>query len=371
MGNPESKAEQGNVAKPDNELRDSQISFDFRSTGVPNGHTHKPRSFETEARHSQNEFSRFSFNVMSQPGGHQKESRHVKIKMPDGMFESLHYSQDEKLTVAWLYSEYYRILISSFQSAKSSPGVELHNILLSSEDGDLNIDYVLADYGETLDKLPEGIKLIPFERYSVPGSLTLKDITIIKNIGVGGFSKVFLVRRNDTGQFSALKFVSKKDLKKNSKEEYAFNEKKLLTKLSHKFINKFLYSFQTSSYLCFGLEYCQGGSLYDMLKKHRNFSEEVVRVCIAQVSLAINYLHKKGVIYRDLKVAASDIGREHPDRQERQHQAVRLRPKQEGRRREGFERDVLRLSGLSITGSLKERGLQLHEGHLLSGCPHL
>lgn len=308
MGHPESKPEQGTLNHEDKDCRDSQLSFDFQSTGVPNGYTNKHRSLETEARQSQNEFSRFSFNVLGgYPSGHLRETRHVKIKMPDGMFESLHYCPEDKLTVAWLYSEYYRILISTFQSGKMSPGVELHNILLTCEDGDLNIDYLLADYGETLDKLPDGIKLVPFERYAVPGSLTLKDITIIKNIGVGGFSKVFLVRRNDTGHFSALKFVSKKDLKKNSKEEYAFNEKKLLTKLSHKFINRFLYSFQTNNVLCFGLEYCQGGSLYEMLKKQRSFSEEVVRVCIAQVSLALAYLHKKGVIYRDLKVGSSSL----------------------------------------------------------------
>jgi hypothetical protein len=308
MGNPESKVEQGQLAKADSDNRDSQLSFDFRSTGIPNGNPGKPRSFETDARHSQNEFSRFSFNVLGIPSSHQKELRHVKIKMPDGIFESLHYSPEDKLTVAWLYSEYYRILIGTFQSARSTPGVELHNILLASEDGDLNLDYTLADYGETLDKLPDGLKLVPFDRYAVPGSLTLKDVTIIKNIGVGGFSKVFLVRRNDTGHFSALKFVSKKDLKKNSKEEYAFNEKKLLTKLNHKFINRFLYSFQTPNVLCFGLEYCQGGSLYELLKKKKNFSEDVVRICIAQVSLALAYLHKKGVVYRDLKVADSSPG---------------------------------------------------------------
>lgn len=308
MGNPESKEEQGKQTKAESDNRDSQLSFDFRSTSVPNGHTGKQRSFETDARHSQNEFSRFSFNVLGTPSNHHKETRHVKIKMPDGIFESLHYSPEDKLTVAWLYSEYYRMLITSFQSARSTPGVELHTILLVSQDGDLNLDYLLADYGETLDKLPDGLKLVPFDRYNANGSLTLKDITIIKNIGVGGFSKVFLVRRNDTGHFSALKFVSKKDLKKNSKEEYAFNEKKLLTKLNHKFINKFLYSFQTNNVLCFGLEYCQGGSLYELMKKQKNFSEDVVRICIAQVSLALNYLHRKGVIYRDLKVNRSSIG---------------------------------------------------------------
>lgn len=306
MGNPESKQSENGTPAKDFMTHDGDMSIDFRSTGVPHGDFPKPKSLnDTEGRRSYNELSRFSFGAAGLSSGSRGETRHVKIKMPEGVYENLTYYLEDKPTVAWLYSEYFRILMNSHQSGKNGPGVELHKVLLCSESGDLNVDYVLADYGETLDKLPEGVKLVPFDRYATNGSLTLKDVTIIKNIGVGGFSKVFLVRRNDTGQFSALKFVSKKDLKKNSKEEYAFNEKKLLTKLNHKFINKFVYSFQTQNYLCFGLEYCHGGCLYDLLKKHRNFSEEVVRVCVAQVSLAMAYLHKKGVIYRDLKVDSS------------------------------------------------------------------
>lgn len=304
MANNESKQSNAEDQAKNSMMHDGDMSIDFRSTGLPQAANAKPKSLnDTEGRQSYSEASRFSFGAAGLSNGSRGESRHVKIKMIEGVYENLVYYLEDKPTVAWLYSEYYRMLISSVQPSKNGPGVELHKVLLCSESGDLNVDYILSDYSETLDKLPEGIKLVQYDKYNSNGSVTLKDVTIIKNIGVGGFSKVFLVRRNDTGQFSALKFVSKKDLKKNSKEEYAFNEKKLLTKLSHKFINKFLYSFQTQNFLCFGLEYCHGGCLFDLLKKHRNFSEDVVRVCIAQVGLSLAYLHKKGVIYRDLKVA--------------------------------------------------------------------
>ncbi len=49
------------------------------------------------------------------------------------------------------------------------------------------------------------------------------------------------------------------------------------------------------------LEYCPGGDLGKVLKKVRNFTEEIARIYICEVLLALEYLHSKNVMYRDLK----------------------------------------------------------------------
>ncbi len=49
------------------------------------------------------------------------------------------------------------------------------------------------------------------------------------------------------------------------------------------------------------LEYCPCGDIGDILKKEKRFSEEVARIYIAEILLAIEYLHSEGIIYRDLK----------------------------------------------------------------------
>jgi len=49
------------------------------------------------------------------------------------------------------------------------------------------------------------------------------------------------------------------------------------------------------------LEYCPGGDLGKVLKKERNFTEEIARIYICEVLLALEYLHSKNVMYRDLK----------------------------------------------------------------------
>ena len=49
-------------------------------------------------------------------------------------------------------------------------------------------------------------------------------------------------------------------------------------------------------------EYVNGGELYFHLSQERQFSEERTKFYGAEIICAINYLHKLGIIYRDLKV---------------------------------------------------------------------
>lgn len=61
------------------------------------------------------------------------------------------------------------------------------------------------------------------------------------------------------------------------------------------------YAFQSAEKLFLILEYCPCGDVGDILKKEKRFSEEVARIYIAEILLAIEYLHANGIIYRDLK----------------------------------------------------------------------
>lgn len=50
------------------------------------------------------------------------------------------------------------------------------------------------------------------------------------------------------------------------------------------------------------MEYVNGGELFFHLSKERQFSEDRTRFYGAEIICAIEYLHKRGIIYRDLKV---------------------------------------------------------------------
>jgi len=74
-----------------------------------------------------------------------------------------------------------------------------------------------------------------------------------------------------------------------------------MKKLDNPFIVSLNYAFQTPKYLYLVMEYWSGRDLSWHLDKSFYFSKEKARNCIAEVILAIEYLHSKNIIYRDLK----------------------------------------------------------------------
>ena len=65
----------------------------------------------------------------------------------------------------------------------------------------------------------------------------------------------------------------------------------------------FLSSLTSSlSRLFFVIECVNGGDLMFHMQRHRRLPEEHARFYSAEISLALNFLHERGVIYRDLKL---------------------------------------------------------------------
>jgi serine/threonine protein kinase len=75
------------------------------------------------------------------------------------------------------------------------------------------------------------------------------------------------------------------------------------------FIVRLHSTFQTSNKLFFVLEYCPGGELYRLLKFKKKFDEKVTKFYAAQVLEALDYLHKRGIVHRDLKLENLAIDR--------------------------------------------------------------
>ena len=71
--------------------------------------------------------------------------------------------------------------------------------------------------------------------------------------------------------------------------------------LNHPFLCNLHYAFQTSKQLFLVMDFCQGGELYFHIKQNKHFSEDVAKFYAAEIILALEYLHKKNIVYRDLK----------------------------------------------------------------------
>lgn len=78
-------------------------------------------------------------------------------------------------------------------------------------------------------------------------------------------------------------------------------ERKVLEKLSHPFLIKFYYAFQTKRRLNLILEYVQGGDLYSHLNKKGTIPEDDCKFYAAEILWALEYLHKNDLIFRGLK----------------------------------------------------------------------
>lgn len=60
------------------------------------------------------------------------------------------------------------------------------------------------------------------------------------------------------------------------------------------------FAFESSTFLV--LELCPNGSLMDMVKRRKGLTEPEVRFYTVQIAGAIKYMHRKGIIHRDLKM---------------------------------------------------------------------
>ena len=98
-----------------------------------------------------------------------------------------------------------------------------------------------------------------------------------------------------------MKVLNKGFLVKNQHLKYAISEANILKRASHPFVLKMHYSFQTPANLYMILDLCTGGDLAYHLGIREIFEENEARFFIAEVLLAIEYIHSLNVVYRDLK----------------------------------------------------------------------
>jgi serine/threonine protein kinase len=173
---------------------------------------------------------------------------------------------------------------------------------------------LIVDYGEPVDALlNEGDCLeCLFDMVDDFGSdsrrqpkdgVGIGDFSIVRVLGYGASSRVVQVSHKNTGQMHAIKVISKKRIMSNVKElERIVTEKRVLAKLSHPFVVSMQWSFQTAGHLFFVLDYCAGGELFYHLQQKGRFTEPDSRFYISEILLGLEYLHKQGVLYRDLKL---------------------------------------------------------------------
>jgi len=133
-------------------------------------------------------------------------------------------------------------------------------------------------------------------------NLSLKSLKWIATLGVGGFGRVELVTAGPSHDVAfALKKMKKNEIQDSKQQQHILNEKKIMQSCDSEFIVKLYRTYHDSKYLYMLMEPCLGGELWTLLRRSKRFSDSSAAFYVACVILAFDYLHAKGVIYRDLK----------------------------------------------------------------------
>lgn len=135
------------------------------------------------------------------------------------------------------------------------------------------------------------------------GKLSLSLFKRVKQLGSGDVGLVDLVQLQVAQMRYAMKTLEKSEMLERNKVGRVLTEEGILNQVDHPFVASLYGTIQTGTHLHFLMEYCEGGELYGLLTTQptKRLKEAHMRFYVAEVLVALQYLHLLGFIYRDLK----------------------------------------------------------------------
>ena len=132
--------------------------------------------------------------------------------------------------------------------------------------------------------------------------LFLDNYDVVKQIGKGGYGKVYQVRNKKSKEIYACKHLSKLSIKNLEKFEREIN---ILIKSDHPNIIRIIEIYESQRSLYIVMEECKGGEIFDRIIEHiqnkKMYSEKEAATIFKQVMSVIEYCHNNGICHRDLK----------------------------------------------------------------------
>ena len=164
--------------------------------------------------------------------------------------------------------------------------VELYS--LDKESFNLNLSDMMVNY-------------LNISLYLHDETVSLDDLLFIKEIGKGNYGSVSLVMNNKTKFPYAIKAISKYHIQIENLFENIELEKNILLKIDHPFITKLVKCLKDDKNIFFLLEYIKGKELFEVIRDIGFLNKEQTNFYIASMMIAIQYLHERKIIYRDIK----------------------------------------------------------------------
>lgn len=152
---------------------------------------------------------------------------------------------------------------------------------------------ILNDRRQSFAKLRSGAS--GMERVG-PSSFALQAL-----LGKGSFGEVYQVAHKRTQEVYAMKVLKKSRIIGRNLLRYARTERNILSFVRHPFIISLHWAFQTCSHLVLILQFCPGGNLQSLILREKKLREPLAQLYAAEILLALEYLHQRSIVFRDLK----------------------------------------------------------------------
>ena len=122
---------------------------------------------------------------------------------------------------------------------------------------------------------------------------------LVEKIGVGSYGTVYRAIHKRTGQLCAIKLIPvESGLDEN------IQEINTMTAFESEYLVKFYASFMTVETLWIVMEFCEAGSVADVITLCEScLSEEMIRSICYDVLSGLSYIHSLRKIHRDIKAA--------------------------------------------------------------------
>jgi len=131
--------------------------------------------------------------------------------------------------------------------------------------------------------------------------INIPGYTLIKEIGAGGMAVVYLAEQTLLERKVAIKILHQKlSIESDEFKKRFFVEGKVLAKLQHEYIVSIIDIGEADGMLYMAMEYVEGGTLTDWLKKQELTVDQAIQIC-SKTGLALHATHMQHIVHRDLK----------------------------------------------------------------------
>ncbi|MBD2702784.1 serine/threonine protein kinase [Spirosoma sp. BT702] len=134
---------------------------------------------------------------------------------------------------------------------------------------------------------------------------TIRGYTLTQWLGSGGMGEVYQAVHDSTQRTVAIKLLSQLE-----QAERFRNEAALQASVRHPHIALIYDFFVEKNLPCLVMEYVEGPTLQQVIRKNASLSEEAAWKYLGKIASALDYLHQRDIIHRDLKAGNIKLTRE-------------------------------------------------------------